>query len=134
MLLLSGGSSGLCWAREIISAPSTLVTHEVALGLHPPLVSAPFWGGRREGRIFFCGGENNRAKPPRASGHWVPVCRSQPIMVLSPSWRFLAGQCPGCGCYCLQQVLGMGRLCLGKHKELLALAEHNSLQHSWDAQ
>lgn len=65
-------------------------------------------------------------------GVGYPFADLTPITVLSPPWRFRVGQRQGWwGCCCLQLV--MGRLCLGKHKELLALAEHGSLQRSWDA-
>ena len=56
-----------------------------------------------------------------------------PATMLRPAWRFLVGQGHGWRGYCLQQALWMGRLCLGKHEELPALAEHCSLRCPWDA-
>lgn len=66
-------------------------------------------------------------------GIGYPFADHTPVTALGPPWRFLVVQRHKWGCYCLQQVLGMGRLCLGKHKELPAPAEHCSLQHSQDA-
>lgn len=55
------GSSGLRWAGAIGAAPSRWVAREVALSLHPRVMSAPFWGGGREGGIFISGGGSNAA-------------------------------------------------------------------------
>lgn len=53
---------------------------------------------------------------PRPSGHWVPVSDPTPITVLSPAWKFLVDQ---------HHRFWDGKFCLGKHKDLLAAAEHH---------